>query len=97
MEHMTDHFAIPDHLKREGGLDRLRARLWDRPTLGRRMIYPETTPEKPGSRFVPDEGSAKTLRTFGWTNDDLKAITSRRELDTALDSIENPANWKTKD
>jgi hypothetical protein len=97
---MNDHFHIPPHLRRPttrtlAEANRLQEER-EKQDRARRMKYPNPKPAKKPKRFSVDPGSAKTLLTFGWSATEIKKISSRRELDDALDSITNPATWRTK-
>ena len=89
---MIDFFEIPPFLRRATDPAR-RARILAEiaaPPRPRRMIYPAPRPApKRRARFDVDDGSAATLRTFGWNRDKIRAIVR----DPALDEYTARIGW----
>ena len=90
-----DFFAIPPKFQRQNTRTIAETlALTELPK--RRMKFPKTKVTKP-KPFTLDAGSRLTLLEFGWGKAEIANIKSKKERDAALDTITNPATWKTHD
>lgn len=92
---MIDYFDIPEKFQRRSDRSIAEVLVATAPPK-RRMKYPKTKIAKPAP-FELDAGSRLTLFEFGWNKADVSAIKTIKERDAALDTIEDPSTWRTRD